>query len=368
MPLKKLQELIIHSSQYLHETARKLARFFSIDYPYQGPAFDFVLEGDRLKLTDNTQVPVQLEDGWAVMENVNPGRFQIPRRDEVQELFLRLHQWEQRLLENRNHADPDTLEFELEIITGKMLPLSVEMLKYTAESYSMPDLLANGSQDYWTHPPFDISCRSGMLKSGDCVPVGIQLKVEELNDRLRKAKRRLKSARAAELHFSGSPEASRKIIRHLLQEIIVEYAGEMVLAGQRKTPDPDGNAQNPPVASVKDGTHSLPVPVTPTSQAIADSKALSTAEAIRPYPRRRKKKNGTTPKDMIAEERDNAIQAYIDEVFEKTGKWITQTSIWKSLGYKDRSEYERWKRNDPRTTDAAKERFPRFLKEKPHLK
>jgi len=58
MPLKKLQEIIIHYSQNLYKVARNLARSFSIDYPYQGPVFAFALEGDRLKLTDNTQIPV----------------------------------------------------------------------------------------------------------------------------------------------------------------------------------------------------------------------------------------------------------------------------------------------------------------------
>jgi len=71
---------------------------------------------------------------------------------------------------------------------------------------------------------------------------------------------------------------------------------------------------------------------------------------------------------LSAEERCKAVLAYQDEVFEKTGKRINQTAIWKSAGYKTRTEFERWKRNDPRCTRTARERFTRILKEKPYLK
>ena len=62
------------------------------------------------------------------------------------------------------------------------------------------------------------------------------------------------------------------------------------------------------------------------------------------------------------------MDAYIEEVFLKTGKRITRTDIWKSARYKDRTDFERWQRDDPRSTKAANERFTRLLNEKPHLK
>lgn len=63
-----------------------------------------------------------------------------------------------------------------------------------------------------------------------------------------------------------------------------------------------------------------------------------------------------------------AVDAYIEEVG-KAGKRITRTDIWKKAGYKTRTEFERWERNDPnRPNKAAHENFTRILSEKPHLK
>jgi alkanesulfonate monooxygenase SsuD/methylene tetrahydromethanopterin reductase-like flavin-dependent oxidoreductase (luciferase family) len=61
------------------------------------------------------------------------------------------------------------------------------------------------------------------------------------------------------------------------------------------------------------------------------------------------------------------VNAYIEEVA-KTGKRITRTDIWKSQGYKSRTEFERWERKDPRATKTAHDRFTRMLAQKPHLK
>jgi len=66
--------------------------------------------------------------------------------------------------------------------------------------------------------------------------------------------------------------------------------------------------------------------------------------------------------------RRRAVDAYIEEVFKRTGKRITRTDIWKSARYKSRTEFERWERDDRRATKAANERFTGILKEKPHLK
>jgi hypothetical protein len=69
-----------------------------------------------------------------------------------------------------------------------------------------------------------------------------------------------------------------------------------------------------------------------------------------------------------AEQRRAAIEAYRKEVFERTGKTITKTDIWKKARYKTRSEFERWQRNDPKATKTAHQRFTLLLTEKPHLK
>ncbi len=46
-------------------------------------------------------------------------------------------------------------------------------------------------------------------------------------------------------------------------------------------------------------------------------------------------------------DRRAAVDAYIEEILERTGKRITRTDIWKLAGYKSRTEFERWERDDP---------------------
>ena len=77
----------------------------------------------------------------------------------------------------------------------------------------------------------------------------------------------------------------------------------------------------------------------------------------------------TKAKDRNKTDRRAAVDEYIEEVFTKTGERITRTDIWKSAGYKSRTEFERWERDDPiRPNAAAHEIFTRILIEKPHLK
>ena len=92
---------------------------------------------------------------------------------------------------------------------------------------------------------------------------------------LRTAKAEL--ARAGNQVASGfvrSSEDSKKIIR-LLREIIVDYAGEMVLAGQRKDAEAgavsSGSSQYQSMPMVKDGTNPFPITDSPTQEAMADS-------------------------------------------------------------------------------------------------
>jgi hypothetical protein len=389
MPLRKLQEIIVDYAQHLYKVGRHLARQCSVDYPYKGPVFAFTLDGDRLEFIDNTQVQMTLQDGREVMESIDHGRFDKPERNKVQAAFFKFEHWQNRILENRDHADPENLERALEIINGKLLPLAVEMLKSTAGSYSMPDPFHESGKDYWTHPLCGLACRIGMLESGESVPAKIQLKIEQLNDLLRESERRVVRARAVELQLAlpRSPEASQKVIR-LLQEIIADYAGTMLLAGQRKDHEPgaatDGST-HPPV--VKDGTNPFPVPGIPTQGAMDDSIILKKEtrnsdlsgasiedEDTNPQLNRRDERTNLQKAKaaqnglLTADERREAVQDYIDEVLEKTEKRITKTDFWKSARYKTRSDFERWQRNDPKTSRTAHERFTRLLSEKPHLK
>jgi hypothetical protein len=392
MPLRKLQEIIIDYVQYLYKAGRHLALQCSVDYPYKGPVFAFQIKSDRLVFTDNTQVNVTLQDGREIMESIDHRRFDKPERNKVEAAFLKFEHWQNRILENRDHTDPDRLERELEIMTRKLLPLAVEMLKSTAESYSLPDPFRESGQDYWTHPLCGLSSRIGMLESGESVPAKIQLKIEQLNDLLRESERRVVRARAGVLQpaLPRSPEASQKVIR-LLQEIIADYAGTMLLAGQCKNADSStassGSSQYPPVPVVKDGTNPFPVTDSPAQEATGDSAILkakarnleisdvpSEDEDKDPQSNRRNermnlRKAKTARSSLLtAAERRMAVQAYIVEVFEKTEKRITRTDIWKSARYKTRTEFERWQRNDPKATRSANERFTRLLMEKPHLK
>ena len=66
--------------------------------------------------------------------------------------------------------------------------------------------------------------------------------------------------------------------------------------------------------------------------------------------------------------RRKAVDAYIEEVFSRTGKRINRTDIWKHAAYKSRTEFEKWERNDPKKVNkTAHERFTGILTKKPHL-
>jgi hypothetical protein len=72
-------------------------------------------------------------------------------------------------------------------------------------------------------------------------------------------------------------------------------------------------------------------------------------------------------------DRRKAVDAYIKEVFIRTGKRITRTDIWKSLRYTSRAEFERWESRwyekvGRKPNATANRRFTNFLTEKPHLK
>ena len=72
------------------------------------------------------------------------------------------------------------------------------------------------------------------------------------------------------------------------------------------------------------------------------------------------------PAGMIT--RKEAVDRYLREVFERTGKKITRGDFWRAAGYKNPTEFERWQRKDSKTNKTADANFRRILKEKPHLK
>jgi hypothetical protein len=154
MPFRKLQEIIIAYAQHLYTEGRFRALQFSVDYPYKGSVFAFQLNGDHLELVDNTQEPVTSQDGREIMEMVDHGHFRKPKRNQVKAAFLKFRYWENKILKSRqdDHSNPESLEREIEIISGKLLPFAVGILKSTAESYALLDPSFERGQDCWTHP------------------------------------------------------------------------------------------------------------------------------------------------------------------------------------------------------------------------
>ncbi len=100
-------------------------------------------------------------------------------------------------------------------------------------------------------------------------------------------------------------------------------------------------------------------------------KAISQTESFRigakqtetPLPRNGPQSAETKPN------RRAMVKAYIEEVRSKKNKRITKRDIWRLAGYRARTEFERWERQDSkRPNKAAHENFSRILREKPHLK
>lgn len=56
-----------------------------------------------------------------------------------------------------------------------------------------------------------------------------------------------------------------------------------------------------------------------------------------------------------------SIAAFRATVLQRTGKRIAKKDIWIMAGYNDATEFERFQRNDPRTTETAKANFHRVL-------
>jgi hypothetical protein len=59
------------------------------------------------------------------------------------------------------------------------------------------------------------------------------------------------------------------------------------------------------------------------------------------------------------------IDAFIFKVMEETPKKVTRKDIWLVAGYRNATEFERFQRNDVRTTQSATANFERVLRMKP---
>ena len=55
------------------------------------------------------------------------------------------------------------------------------------------------------------------------------------------------------------------------------------------------------------------------------------------------------------------IDTFIQRVWQEEQQRITRRNIWTVAGYRNATEFERFQRNDARTTDAAKQNFRRVL-------
>ena len=68
---------------------------------------------------------------------------------------------------------------------------------------------------------------------------------------------------------------------------------------------------------------------------------------------------------LDSDERRELINSFISKVERDTGRKINRTDVWTVAGYKDATEFERFQRNDTRTTDAATLAFRRVLDMEP---
>jgi hypothetical protein len=56
-----------------------------------------------------------------------------------------------------------------------------------------------------------------------------------------------------------------------------------------------------------------------------------------------------------------SVDAFIERVFDERGRRIRRNAIWRVAGYKDATEFERFQRDDERSTPTAKDNFNRVL-------
>jgi hypothetical protein len=73
-------------------------------------------------------------------------------------------------------------------------------------------------------------------------------------------------------------------------------------------------------------------------------------------------------KDPIALKRRAQVDDHIEDVSRGKKKRLLRSDIWKAAGYSSATEFERWQRNDPRSSKANDRSFVRVLTERPHPK
>jgi hypothetical protein len=95
---------------------------------------------------------------------------------------------------------------------------------------------------------------------------------------------------------------------------------------------------------------------------------LPAENAVEEPPSRAAKGSRAGSKDPIALKRRARVDDYIDEVSCRMNEHLFRSAIWKAAGYRSATAFERWQRNDPRSSKAHDRSFVRVLTEKPHLK
>jgi len=90
--------------------------------------------------------------------------------------------------------------------------------------------------------------------------------------------------------------------------------------------------------------------------ALLEMEAQAKEDSARPS--RKGKPTMENKEPTITRER---IDAFIARVLSDTSKKINRTDFWLVAGYENRSEFERFQRDDPKTTKSAKRRFEEVL-------
>jgi hypothetical protein len=71
--------------------------------------------------------------------------------------------------------------------------------------------------------------------------------------------------------------------------------------------------------------------------------------------------NGSGPDVSPQTEQQALIQKFMDRVLREKKKRIRKTDIWRLAGYTEATEFERYQRNDPKTSDGARHKFGLIL-------
>ncbi len=100
---------------------------------------------------------------------------------------------------------------------------------------------------------------------------------------------------------------------------------------------------------------------------ILESRAIEKERGTRKLLPKRKKKRGNKPGTVRQRHVDPApttrerIEAFILYVWRETGKKINKSDIWLVAGYEHREEFQRFQRDDPKTTQRARKVFSETL-------